>query len=78
MTTRRLLQMIRISFLKNGFKRAEYLKKKKVFASMGEHCFWQPRNIPPETGLIRIGNNVAIASCRSPISTQAVSISVQA
>ncbi len=62
MTTRRLLQMIRISFLKNGFKRAEYLKKKKVFASMGEHCFWQPRNIPPETGLIRIGDNVAIAS----------------
>lgn len=29
---------------------------------MGENCFWQPRNVPPEAGLIRIGDNVTIAT----------------
>lgn len=62
MTIERLLNMIRISFMKNGFQRAAYLKRKNVFASMGENCFWQPRNIPPEAKLIKIHDNVVIAS----------------
>lgn len=62
MTIRRMLNIIHISFLKNGFKRADYLKRKDVFAAMGEHCFWQPRNIPPEGKLIKIGDNVVVAS----------------
>lgn len=62
MTIKRMLRIIRIALLKNGFKRAEFLKKEDIFASMGEHCFWQPRNVPPEAGLISIGNNVAVAS----------------
>ena len=62
MTIKRMLRIIHISLMKNGFQRAEYLKKKHVFASMGSKCFWQPRNIPPEAELIRIGDNVVIAS----------------
>jgi len=29
---------------------------------MGENCFWQPRNIPPESKLIKLHGNVVIAS----------------
>lgn len=42
MNTSRLINMICISLMKNGFQRAEYLKKKKVLDSIGENCFWQP------------------------------------
>ncbi|MCD8011771.1 MAG: hypothetical protein LUG99_01075 [Lachnospiraceae bacterium] len=38
------------------------MKKKNIFASMGENCFWQPRNIPPESKLIKLHDNVVIAS----------------
>ena len=62
MTINRMLKIIHICLLRDGFKRAEYLKKKHTFAHMGDKCFWQPRNIPPEAELIRIGNNVVIAS----------------
>ena len=62
MTIERMLNMMRISLMKNGFQRAEYLKKKNIFASMGKNCFWQPRNIPPEAKLIKLHDNVVIAS----------------
>lgn len=62
MTLDRLWNITRISLMKNGFQRAKYLKKKKIFAQQGEHCFWQPRNIPPEAKLIKLHDNVVIAS----------------
>ena len=62
MTIGRMLNILRISLMKNGFKRAEYLKKKGIFASMGENCFCQPRNIPPEAKLIKLHDNVVVAS----------------
>lgn len=62
MTLKRLWNMIRISMMKNGFQRAAYMKKKNIFAQQGEHCFWQPRNIPPEAKLIKLHDNVVVAS----------------
>lgn len=62
MTIERMINMIRISLMKNGFQRAEYMKKKNIFAEIGEHCFWQPRNIPPEAKLIKMHDNVVVAS----------------
>ncbi len=62
MTFNRMLNIVRISLMKNGFQRAEYMKKKSLFAEIGEHCFWQPRNIPPEAKLIKLHNNVVVAS----------------
>lgn len=47
---------------RNGVKRAEILKKDKVFYHMGEHCYWHPWNIPNETYLLNIHNNVAVAA----------------
>lgn len=62
MTYKRLWHIFRTALMKNGFKRAEYLRKTKVFAQMGQNCFWQPRNIPPEAELIKIHDNVVVAS----------------
>ena len=62
MTYKRLWHIFRTALMKNGFKRAEYLRKTKVFAQMGQNCFWQPRNIPTEAELIKIHDNVVVAS----------------
>lgn len=62
MTLKRMFGIVILCFKKNGFARAEYLRKKKVFAAMGKNCFWQPRNIPPESELIKLHDNVVIAS----------------
>lgn len=62
MTLIRLWHMLQISLKKNGFQRAEYMKKRKIFAEQGKHCFWQPRNIPPEAKLIKMHDNVVVAS----------------
>lgn len=59
---KRLYHIVRISLLKNGFQRARYLKQKNIFALIGENCFWQPRNVPPEAKLIKLHDNVVIAS----------------
>lgn len=43
-------------------KRTEYLKKKNVFYSMGENCYYHTRDIPSEPYLLSIHNNVRIAA----------------
>lgn len=45
-----------------GYARAEYLKKKRYFKSMGEHCYLQPWNFGTEPYMISFGENVHIAS----------------
>lgn len=46
---------------KDGFWRAEYLKRNKVFHFFGENCYYEPNVIPPDASLISIHNNVRIA-----------------
>ena len=43
-------------------KRAKYLKDKGVFASMGDGCSIQKRQLPLYPNLIKFGNNVHVAS----------------
>lgn len=62
MDIKRLWYILRISLMKNGFKRANYIKKKNIFYGYGDNCFYQPRNIPPEAKLIKMGDNVVVAS----------------
>ncbi len=54
--------MINLLFRKDGNKKADYLKKKKVFYRMGDNCYYHPWKIPTEPFLISMGNNVVIAS----------------
>lgn len=58
----RYLLMLRIAVIKSSMKRVEYLKKKRVFHSIGDRVMITSRKIPLYPKLISIGNNVWIAS----------------
>ena len=49
-------------FSAGGYKRANYLKDKKYFKHIGEHCYLQPWNFGTEPYLISFGDNVYITS----------------
>lgn len=58
---KRYFTLLRI-FLRGGYSRAEYLKKKKYFGRIGNHCYFQIYNFGTEPHLLSFGNNVHIAS----------------
>lgn len=57
----RYFELFRI-FVRGGYSRAEYLKEKHYFKSIGEHCYLQPWNFGTEPYMISFGNNVHVAS----------------
>lgn len=58
---KRYIFMLRLIFL-GGYRRADYLKKKRYFKKQGEHCYFQPWNFGTEPYLISFGDNVHVAS----------------
>ena len=62
MFKRTLIDRLHFFVLKNSNSRVNYLKKKNVFALLGDRVFYQARKIPVEPNLIKIHNNVAIAA----------------
>ena len=42
---------------------AELIRERKEFYSMGEHCSVDPHALITTPGLVRLGNNVRLASC---------------
>ncbi len=62
MKWKRYYHWIRLCMIFGAAKRAEYCRRKGIFASMGKDCRMQGRKIPLYPGLIRIGNNVKMAS----------------
>ena len=56
--------IIRLNLIlkRDGCKRAEFLKKHKVFHSQGENCYYHPCEIPSEPFLISMHNNVSVAA----------------
>ena len=59
---KRLWQTLRMFTIMSAKKRTNYLKKKKIFAGIGENCSIQSRIIPLYANLIKLGNNVHVAS----------------
>ncbi len=59
---KRYTLIARIWSIRNGYKRANFLKKKHYFKKQGEHCYFQPYNFGTEPELISFGENVHIAS----------------
>lgn len=43
---------------RNGWKKAEFLKKKGIFHHIGEHCFYQSTILPAEPFLVSLHNNL--------------------
>lgn len=62
MEIKRLYNIIRISMMRNGYKRAAYLKKKNFFAEQGENCSYTSLKLPQEAKLIKMGNSVVVGS----------------
>ena len=74
MTLKRLWQTLRLFTIRTGAARAEYIRKNHIFGAIGENCFIQHRKIPLYANLIRLGNNVAIASNVSFLTHDGVNI----
>ncbi|EEK42252.1 acyltransferase [Bacillus paranthracis] len=62
MSLRYKINKLRFALLSNGFKRAEYLRGKNILHGIGENVFFQPRKLPGDPKLIRLHNNISIAS----------------
>ena len=62
MTTKRLWQTVHMWLTMSSFKRVNYLRRKKIYGMIGENVTIMDRNIPLYARLIRIHNNVRIAS----------------
>ena len=58
----RYLATLRLWTIKSPMKRAQYMKKKGIFHSVGDRVMIMSRHIPLYSRLISIGNNVWIAS----------------
>lgn len=58
----RKLYMLRLTFTSGGWKKAEYIRRKKIFHSIGEHCYYHPSILPAEPHLINFGNNVFVGT----------------
>lgn len=61
MDFKRVWHSFRLWTFRSSDKRAEYLRKHHVYASIGEGCSFQSRKVPLYANLIRIGNNVEMA-----------------
>lgn len=59
---RKIYYSIRLLLCGEGYKRAEYIRRHKLFGAMGEHCYFHPWKMPGDPELIFIHNNVQISS----------------
>ncbi|MBQ7473713.1 MAG: acyltransferase [Oscillospiraceae bacterium] len=62
MTFKRLWQTFRLYTIRGSAARTEYIRKKKVYGAIGDNCSIEKRKVPLYANLIRLGNNVHIAS----------------
>ena len=62
MTGKRLWQTIRLCSMFSSVKRVNYLRRKHIFGEIGENVTIMDRKIPLYAKLIRIHNNVRVAS----------------
>lgn len=60
--TKNQLHRLRIALMINSDKRNQYIVKHKIFQSVGENFFFQPRFIPSDPKLIKFHNNDIVTS----------------
>ena len=59
---KRIILQSRIMMIRSGWNKSKYLKKHKIFASIGENCYYNPNILPAEPFLVEMGNNVAVSA----------------
>ena len=59
---KRKLMMLRLMLIPDGYARAEFLLKIRLFHRQGNHCFFVPFNYGTEPYMLSFGDNVYVAS----------------
>lgn len=59
---REFLQKLWFQCLRNGFTRADYLRKHDILAEIGNNVYFYSRIMPADPKLLKIHNNVSIAT----------------
>lgn len=59
---KRIVQQIRIITIRSGWKKAKYLRKHKIFACIGENCYYNPNILPAEPFLVKMHNNIVVSA----------------
>ncbi len=62
MNLKRFIHSISLFLIPSAIKRADYIRKHKLFDRIGENCSIMQRKLPLYSNLIRLGNNVHLAS----------------
>lgn len=62
MKLKRLWQTFRLYTIRGGAARVDYIRRQHVYGAIGSNCMIQKRKVPLYANLIRLGNNVHIAS----------------
>ena len=62
MNFKRFIHSISLFLIPSPVKRADYIRKHKLFNKVGENCSIMQRKLPLYSNLIRLGNNVHLAS----------------
>ncbi len=57
-----LLRKVKIRLLRNGWKRADYLRKHNSLASIGSNVYYYSRIFPSDPKLLKIGDNVVVCT----------------
>lgn len=57
-----LLTKLKCLLIRDGHKRAEFLKRSGIFHSFGDNNYWHPSAIPSEPYLVSIGSNVKVSA----------------
>lgn len=58
----RMLHTIRLCTILSSKRRTEYLRKRQLFKDIGDNCNFMNRTVPLYSKLIKVGNNVKVAS----------------
>lgn len=58
----RLYKQFKVITIRDGWKKANWLRKNKVFYHIGEHCYYHTTLLPAEPFLVCLHNNVVISA----------------
>ena len=59
---KRYYQQLCLIIIRDGWKKARWIKKNNIFYHMGEHCYYNPNILPAEPFLVSLHNNIVIAA----------------
>ncbi len=59
---KRIWHMLMLLLKRDGFQRAQYIKRHNLFKKIGVDCYYHPFHIPTESWLVSLGDNVVIAT----------------